>query len=185
VTAQYWLGRTALWSADAAGSFGHFTAVCDAVADGGPSRPLAEALQGRAAALVSMGRLAEGEADARRALAMAREIGHPRMELLALGGLSLAALHGGDRRRAPQLARQAEQAQAGVTGPAGRMSSYLMINQAKRQSRRRGAARAGRDCGVLAGRVQSPHDPHIVRRPSTPALVLLVRSVFRLIRAGA
>jgi predicted ATPase len=73
--AQYWLGRTAQFSGDMAGSFGHFTALRDAVADRGASRPLAEALQGRAAALFNMGRIAEADANARRALAMAGESG--------------------------------------------------------------------------------------------------------------
>ncbi len=126
--AQYWLGRTAQFSADMAGSFGHFTALRDAVADRGPSRPLAEALQGRASALVNMGRLAEGDADARRSLAIAREVGHPVVELLALGALSLIASRGGEHRRALQLARQAEQAQNGVPGPAARMSSYFLTS---------------------------------------------------------
>jgi len=126
--AQYWLGRTAQFSGDMAGSFGHFTALRDAVADRGASRPLAEALQGRAAALFNMGRIAEADANARRALAMARRVGHPLVELLALGGLSVIASHGGDHDRARQLARQAEQAQAGVPGPAARMSSYFLTS---------------------------------------------------------
>jgi len=49
-----------------------------------------EALFGRGAALLNMGQLAEGETDVCRALAMAREIGHPTVELLALGTLSWA-----------------------------------------------------------------------------------------------
>ena len=171
--AQYWLGRTALWSADAAGSFGHFTAVCDAVADGGPSRPLAEALQGRAAALVSMGRLAEGEADARRALAMAREIGHPRVELLALGGLSLAALRGGDRRRALQLARQAEQAQAGVTGPAARMGSYFLTSALTEAGE---LAAAERVCAAALARSREVGDVQNLSRLMFLMAMLLLRA---------
>jgi hypothetical protein len=38
------------------------------------------------------------------------------------------ASHGGDHDRARQLARQAEQAQAGVPGPAARMSSYFLTS---------------------------------------------------------
>jgi predicted ATPase/DNA-binding CsgD family transcriptional regulator len=124
--AQYWLGRTAQFSGDTAESFGHFTALRDAVADRGPSRPLAGALIGRAAALNFMGRVAEADADARRALAMAQNVVHPEVELLALGALSVTASYGGDHRRARQLARRAEQAQAGVPGPAARMSSHFL-----------------------------------------------------------
>jgi predicted ATPase/DNA-binding CsgD family transcriptional regulator len=125
-TAQIWLGRTALISTNVAGSFGHFTVVRDAIGDRGPSPKLAEALQGRAAALLNMGRLAEADAGARRALVMAQEIGHPMVELLALGALSCAVSRSGEHRSALQLARQAEQAQAGVPGQAARMSSYFL-----------------------------------------------------------
>jgi DNA-binding CsgD family transcriptional regulator len=85
-------------------------------------------LQGRAAALLNMGRLAEGLADARRALVMAREIGYPMVELLALGALSFAATQGGDHRGALQLARQAEQVQARIPGQVARMSSYFLTS---------------------------------------------------------
>jgi hypothetical protein len=64
-----------------------------------------------------MSRLVEGDADARRTLSMA--------ESLALGALSLAASPAGDHPSAPQLARQAEQAQTGVPGPAARTISFL------------------------------------------------------------
>ena len=72
------------------GRWRHFTTLRDAVAERPPSRPLAEALFGRGAALLNMGQLGEGDADVRRALAMAREIGYPAGELLALGDAKLA-----------------------------------------------------------------------------------------------
>ena len=125
-TAQYWLGLTAMFSADMARSLGHFTTLRDAVADQPPSRPLAEALFGRGAALLNMGRLAEGDADVRRALAMAREIGHPTVELLALGTLSFAVSFGGDHDSAVQLARQAEQVQADIAGSVTRIAGYFL-----------------------------------------------------------
>ena len=75
--AQLWLGRAAQYSADLAAALGHFTAVRDAVADRPPSPVLAAALTGRAAVLRLMGRTAEAVGDARRALALAREIGDP------------------------------------------------------------------------------------------------------------
>jgi predicted ATPase/DNA-binding CsgD family transcriptional regulator len=125
-TAQYWLGLTALFSADVAGALGHFTMLRDAVAGWSPSRPLAEGLFGRGAALLNMGRLAEGDADVRRALAMAREIGHPTVELLALGTLSWAASFGGDHGSAVRLARQAEQVQADIAGSVARIAGYFL-----------------------------------------------------------
>ncbi len=83
--AQYWLGRAAQFSADLAGALGHFTAACDAVADPPASRALTAALAGRASILRLMGRTAEAAGDARRSLVLAREIGDPVGELLALG----------------------------------------------------------------------------------------------------
>ena len=53
--AQFWLGWTALFSADLAASLGHFTALRDAVADRGPSRALADGLAGRSVALAEHG----------------------------------------------------------------------------------------------------------------------------------
>ena len=106
--AQLWLGWTAQFSADLAAALGHFTAVRDAVAGRPPSRALTNALAGRAAVLRLMGRAAEAAGDARRALALAREIGDPAGELLALGELSL-------RRRLCRRPRR-----GGPAGPAGR-----------------------------------------------------------------
>ena len=75
--AQLWLGYAAQVSADLAAALGHFTAVRDAVADRPPSRALTSALAGRAGVLRPMGRADEAAGDARRARALAREIGHP------------------------------------------------------------------------------------------------------------
>ena len=106
--AQLWLGWAAQFSADLAGALGHFTAVRDAVAGRPPSRALTAALAGRAAVLRLMGRTAEAAGDARRALALARQIGDPAGELLALADLSLDADYCRRSRR------------GGPAGPAGR-----------------------------------------------------------------
>ena len=87
---QCWLGWAAYFAADAAGSLGHFAAVRDAVADQGPARALVDALNGRSVVLLNMGRLAEGAEDARRSLAMARELGYLAGEGLALNDLGIA-----------------------------------------------------------------------------------------------
>ena len=106
--AQFWLGYTAQWSADLAASLSHFTALRDAVAERGPCRALADGLAGRSEALSQMGRYAEAAGEARRALAVAREVGYPAGEVLALAALSLRRLS----RRRPRQCRAA--------GPAGR-----------------------------------------------------------------
>ena len=89
--AQFWLGCTALFSGDLAAALGHFTALRDAVAERGPCRALADGLAGRSGALSQMGRDAEAADEARRALAVARELGYPVGEVLALVDLSVAA----------------------------------------------------------------------------------------------
>ena len=124
--AQIWLGWTAQFSADLAAALGHFTAVRDAAADRPPSRALTAALAGRAAILRLMGRTAEAAGDARRALALAREIGDPAGELLALADLSLDADYAGDHDEAVRLARQAGQITAGIPGALARMCSAVL-----------------------------------------------------------
>ena len=76
------------------GALGHFTAVLEAVGDRGPSRVLADALAGRSVMQLNTGRLAEGTQDARRSLAMARNLGYRTGEGIALGKLALAAMFG-------------------------------------------------------------------------------------------
>ena len=124
--AQLWLGWTAQYSADLAAALGHFTAVRDAVAGRPPSRALTFALAGRAAVLRMMGRAAEAAGDARRALALAREIGDPAGELLALAELSLDADYAGDHDEAVRLARQAGQITAGIPGGLARACSSVL-----------------------------------------------------------
>jgi hypothetical protein len=73
-----------------------------------------------------MGRAAEAAGDARRALALAREIGDPARELLALCELSLDADNAGDHDEAVRLARQAGRVAAGVPGWLARRCSYVL-----------------------------------------------------------
>jgi predicted ATPase/DNA-binding CsgD family transcriptional regulator/tetratricopeptide (TPR) repeat protein len=115
-SAQLWRGTTARFSADMAGALGHFTAVRDAVLDHGPSRVLADALIGRSTALRELGRIAEATSDARSALALAREAGHPGGEALALLELTQIAMHADDLGSAVRLGWQARQITAGIPG---------------------------------------------------------------------
>jgi predicted ATPase/class 3 adenylate cyclase/DNA-binding CsgD family transcriptional regulator len=125
--AQLWRGQTALHAADLAAAFGHFTAVRDAIAGRGPSRALAESLCGRSIVFTTHGQLTEGVEEARRALAMARAVGHPASEAMALGDLAIAAKNGRDRDGALQLVRQAEQIQGDIPGWLTRASDNLLI----------------------------------------------------------
>ena len=155
-TAQIWLGWAAQFSADLAASLGHYTAARDAAAARPPSRALTAALAGRATALRLMGRTAEAAGDARRALALAREIGDPAGELLALGELSLGAEYAGDHDEAVRLARQAGQITAGIPGGLARTCSYVLTVALAGAGDLAEAARAGaaalaraRDAGDL------------------------------------
>ena len=107
--AHYWLGQAAHRTGDFAAAIGYFTAVRDAVADREPSPVLVDALAGRSAALVNINRIPEGIQDARRAVALAREMGYPAGEALALANLSLGAYYAGDLEDALACARQAQQ----------------------------------------------------------------------------
>ena len=155
--AQLWLGFAAQFSADLAAALGHFTAARDAAAGRPPSRELAAALAGRAMALRLMGRAAEAAGDARRALALARQIGDPAGELLALADLSLDADIAGDHDEAVRLARQAGQITAGIPGSLARHCSYVLTFVLARAGDLAEAARAGaaglaraRDAGDLS-----------------------------------
>jgi predicted ATPase/DNA-binding CsgD family transcriptional regulator len=108
-TAQTWAGHAAWYSRDLAGALRHFTTLRDAVADRPPSRALANALNGRAAALLDLGHLPEGAEEAGRSLAIARKVGYPVREVFALVALANAAAAAGDADEALRLARQADQ----------------------------------------------------------------------------
>ena len=89
---------------------------------------LADALAGRSAALVNIGRVPEGIEDARRAVALARELGYPAGEALALANLSLGAYYAGDMEDAVAWARQAQQIDpAGIPGWIARRCNDFLI----------------------------------------------------------
>jgi predicted ATPase/class 3 adenylate cyclase/DNA-binding CsgD family transcriptional regulator len=123
---QFWLGWAAWWSADTVGAPGHFTGVCDAAADRGPSRVLADALAGRSSVLLNMRRLAEGTEDARRSLAMAGDLRYPAGEGAALRMLAIAASYSGDYDGAVQLGRQL-QLIAGMPGWIARKGATVLV----------------------------------------------------------
>jgi non-specific serine/threonine protein kinase len=123
--AQYWLGYTALYSADLAGALDHFTAVRDASWDRGPSRALADALSGRSLALAILGRIAEAVEDGRRSLALSRESGYPAGEVRALVRLAVAARYAGDLDSTMRLALQAGQVTAEIPGWLDRLRSIV------------------------------------------------------------
>ncbi|HXF20287.1 MAG TPA: AAA family ATPase, partial [Streptosporangiaceae bacterium] len=154
--AQFWLGRLAGFSDDVAAQLGHFTALLDVAAGRGPSRLLADGLALRASVLSAMGRWAAAADDARRALAVARELRYPAAEAVALANLSDAALGAGDKDRAVRLARQAAQITDGIPGWRARWVSYVLAgvllevgDLAAADARLRGDLTRARDAGDL------------------------------------
>jgi DNA-binding CsgD family transcriptional regulator len=73
--------------------------------------------------LVNMGQIAEAIQEGRRSLAVAREVGYPTGEVMALNNLSCAAGVAGDVGSAVQWARQAAQITDGIPGSLARTCS--------------------------------------------------------------
>ncbi|HXZ70930.1 MAG TPA: LuxR C-terminal-related transcriptional regulator [Streptosporangiaceae bacterium] len=127
--AHYWLGHAAHSTGDFAGGVADFTAICDALADQEPSAVLVDALAGRSYLLVATNCGGEGTEDARRAVALARKIGHPAGEAVAWQALCFNALHTGDPADAVSCARHAQRVDpASVPGWIARLSNdHLMF----------------------------------------------------------
>jgi predicted ATPase/DNA-binding CsgD family transcriptional regulator len=106
--AQVWLGLLSLCVGDTVG-LGHFTAARDALAPFGPSPMLVQALNGRAGTLRNTGRLPESAAEARCALAMARDLGDAFGEATALFHLTHTGNYAGDHQATLDWLRQARQ----------------------------------------------------------------------------
>ena len=101
--AQFWLGDIG----PPAASLVHETAALEVLAAQRPTPLLAEVLAGRSRTLMFFGRIPEAVSDARQALDVARQIGYPAGEVLALATLSRAARYRGDTAAALDWARQA------------------------------------------------------------------------------
>ena len=124
--AQLWLGQITLLAGDLSTSLGHFTALCDAIADRGPSLALAQCLAGRSVTLANLGRVAEDLDDARRSLTMADELSYPDGQALALAAMAIATRYAGDPDAAVRFARQARQIPADLSGWIARVGDYLL-----------------------------------------------------------
>jgi ATP/maltotriose-dependent transcriptional regulator MalT len=123
--AQFWLAYTAMDAADLPQSLQRCVAVVDAIGDRGPSRVLADCLALQSVTLANLGRVPEAAGCARRALAMARELGYPYAQAYATNTLAIVASYAGDPARAVQLARHSGQI-PGIPRPAARACGYLL-----------------------------------------------------------
>jgi non-specific serine/threonine protein kinase len=108
--AQLWLGYLSSHSADSADGADHHTMAIESYRNREPSRVLVTALAGgRAMARLNLGDNPGAVDDARRALAVARELGDATSELLALTALSATAYYTGDAAQALDWTRQARE----------------------------------------------------------------------------
>jgi non-specific serine/threonine protein kinase len=108
--AQLWLGYLSSDSLDLADGADHHTASIAAYQGRKPSRVLVTALAGgRAVSRLNRGDTPGAVDDARLALALARELGDPASELLALTALSVTVYYAGDAAEALDWARQAQE----------------------------------------------------------------------------
>jgi DNA-binding NarL/FixJ family response regulator len=153
--ARYWLGFTAFSLRDLPEALGHFTAVQDAVGDRGPSRALADCLAERSLVLSYLGRIGEAVDIGHRAIVMARELGDPAGEALALVQGAIVALNAGDFDGGLQLASQAQQITAGIPGwiarGAGNILTAALIQAGD-------LAAAERNCAAGLGRSRDAGD---------------------------
>jgi predicted ATPase/DNA-binding CsgD family transcriptional regulator len=126
--AQFWLGLLSGDTGDSAAGNDHQTAAIEAYRDRAPSRVLVAVLaSGRAVTRLNLHDIAGAEEDARRALALARELGDPAGELLALTSLSAATHYAGDATEALHCARQAQDLlPLDIPGHMSRWSHYVV-----------------------------------------------------------
>jgi predicted ATPase/DNA-binding CsgD family transcriptional regulator len=126
--AQLWLGYQSSHFADATHGVEHHTAAIESYRDKKPSRVLVEALSaGRAIARLNTGDVPGAADDARRALTLARELGDPPSELLALTALGAIACYTDDAATALNRARQAQELLASpIPGDTARWCYYVL-----------------------------------------------------------
>jgi DNA-binding CsgD family transcriptional regulator len=78
--------------------------------------------------LLALGQIPEVAEDARRALAIARELGYPDGEVLALAALACAAAAAGDAGEAVRLARQADQVPGDISPVMARACRIMLTD---------------------------------------------------------
>ena len=126
------LAQAATYASDPPVALEHYDTVRAALED--PERPaswegpvlLSLCLDGRSAALLQMGRVAEAVDDARRALAVARQVGSQGLEASALACLGAAAWQAGDRDGAFRLVREAQGIPDEIAGGLNRALSQFI-----------------------------------------------------------
>ena len=105
------------WNSGSEVVLAHYAAALEALTGGPPSPLLAQVLAKRAGTLANLGRLPEAADDARRALALARQLGDPASQVRALYWLAATAHYEGEPEQSLDWLRQAQRIDpAGVPG---------------------------------------------------------------------
>ena len=150
--AQVWLGHMSSYSGNYDGGVAHYTAACEAGGNGTPSRAAVDALAIQSIARANLGHAADGAQDARRALALARELGYLAGEVQSLIGLSATAHYAGEIQDALSWGRQAQELiTADVPGWVARLSRMILTLELT-EAGDLAAARRSCDEGLLRSR---------------------------------
>ena len=125
--AQFWLGLLGAGFSPTVG-LGHFGAAGDALARRPPSPLLCLALGCRAVCLANLGRVPEAEPEVHRVLALARQIGDPVGEAVALISLAAMAYYSDDPQTSLAWSRQAQRIDtSSIPGWLGRERTSILI----------------------------------------------------------
>lgn len=126
-TAQTWLGNLASDFAKLSDGMAHHTQAVDAHLSSGQSRSLVYALGSRSIARLNLEDLPGALEDARRALAVAGDLGDPASEVQSLASLVVAAYYSGETAQVPAWIRQAQDLLGlEIPGLVARWSHYVL-----------------------------------------------------------
>jgi len=156
--AQRWLAQSAFDATGLLQALQRCAAVIDVIGDREPSRTLVDCLALQSGILANLGRVPETAAAARRAQAMARELGYPFGEVHATIGLAIAASYAGDLDEAARLARQGRQI-PDIPGTAARTCGYLLAGVLAEAG---DLAAAGQACAATLAQARDAGDLNVL-----------------------
>jgi len=131
-------------AADLRGALQRCAAIGGAIGEREPSPVLADCLALQSITLSNLGRVPEAAGCARRALAIARELGYPPGQVLATNGLAITAAYAGDPVQAVRLTRQGAQI-PGIPRVSARVCGYLLAGALAETGDLAAAEEAGAD----------------------------------------
>jgi DNA-binding CsgD family transcriptional regulator len=133
--------------------------IIDVIGDRAPSRVLVDCLASQSATLSNLGRVPEAAGCARRAVAMARELGYAFGQACATMGLATAASFAGELDEAVHLLRQARQIPE-IPGSAYRVCGRLLASVLAEAG---DLAAAEQACAATLAQARDVGDLHLLR----------------------